>query len=225
MPNIRDAEQIRAIIDARGITRLFHFTRLSNLESILERGLLTRTQLTEQTLYHANNGNRRDKHPNATCCTIEFPNYKMFCVVRGNGGTADWVIIELTADILLQKKCAFYTTNAASDIIINRYPDDFNGSEAFIDFQGVTAFQNMFAEVGGDTWTRVQMRQPDNYTTNPQAEVLVFDQIEQNYISAIYTDDKNIADAWNAREPNINLTIRYDLFQGRHDWKSWRGRG
>ncbi len=221
MSNVRDAEQIKEILVARGITRLYHFTRLSNLESILERGLLTRTQLTEQALYHANNGYRRDKHPNATCCTIEFPNYKMFYRVRQNHGTAEWVVIELHADILLQKKCAFYPTNAASNMIIHRYPKDFNGTEAFIDFQGVVAFKNMFEEWGGEKWTREQMRQPNNHTTNPQAEVLVFDQIEQKYISAIYTCRTNVADEWNEKKPSIELVVRSELFDKRRDSGSW----
>ena len=79
MPNVRDVEQIRAIIETRVIDRLCHFTQLSNLESILENGLLTRAQIEEQGLNaNINDHHRQDGNLNATCCSISVPNYRMF---------------------------------------------------------------------------------------------------------------------------------------------------
>ncbi len=213
MSNVRDAEQIKEILVARGITRLYHFTRLINLESIVENGLLTREQIREQELKSAFSDNRRwDDHPNATCCcSIEFPNYKMFYVVRRNHGAYEWVVIEISPDILLEKDCTFYPMNAAKSEFRNK---DVN------DFKGVEAFNAMFQE--RPRWTRAIAKIPESYTTNPQAEVLVFDQIEPKYILGIYTDKQNIADEWNAKEPKMELVVRGDVFDDRKDWKLWR---
>ena len=66
------------------------------------------------------------------------------------------------------------------------------------DFKNVAAFSSMFAEVEGKP-SRATMRQPDNYTTDPEAEVLVFDQIERRHILMILTDCQTTAIEWNAK--------------------------
>ena len=213
MSDIKDAEQIKEAIEARGIKRLLHFTQLSNLESILENGLLTREQIEARGLKSAFSDNKRlDKYPNVTCCcSIEFPNNKMLYVTKQKYGEATWVIIEISTDILLQTECAFYPMNAAKSDV--RYGDMNN-------FKGIVAFESMFEE--RPKWTREFTKLPEHYTTNPQAEVLVFDQIEPKHISGVYTDDKNIADEWNAKKLGIEFFVRGDLFDNRHDWKFWR---
>ncbi len=214
MPNVRDAEQIRAIINAREIKFLFHFTQLSNLENILERGILTRVQIIEQALNCAVNDELRlDGHPNATCCSIGFPNYKMFWPLRNKPENAEvkWVVIGLSPNILLEKDCVFCPTNAASNEITCR---DVN------DFKGAAALESMFAEVEGKP-TRLQMNLPDTYTTNPQAEVLVFNCIEQRYIIGVGTNCVNTANEWKARKPNLHIIPLPNAFKGRYDHQNW----
>ena len=206
MPNVRDAEQIKAIIDKRKITTLYHFTQLSNLGSIFERGLLPRAQLEKQGLEsNFTDKYRLDNHPNATCCSVEFPNYKMFYVVRQKHGDAQWVVIELNPDILHEKECAFYYTNAASSEVRNRNINDFTSAQDL---------EDLFQEFEG--WaTRAQMKLPDNYPTDPQAEVLVFDQIEQKYIQAVYTNNKDTVDEWNAKNLGIKFVFAPNAFKAR----------
>ena len=202
MPNVRDAEQIRAIIDARGIKQLYHFTQLSNLQSILKNGLLTRAQIEEQGLNCIINDELRlDKNLSATCCSIEFPNYKMFSDLRTRKVNQDvvWVLIELSPDILLEKDCAFYPMNAAKNEVKDK---DVNN------FKGAVAFQTMFAEVEGKP-SRAETKLSDEYPTNPQAEVLVFDQIEKKYIVNIFMDNKKI-------------TIISNICPPRSDWTHWQ---
>ena len=181
MSNVRDAEQIKAAIEARGINRLLHFTQLSNLESILENGLLTREQIREKRLNSAvSDSYRHDGYPNTTCCcSIEFPNHKMLYKTKQKKKGARWVIIVLDTNILLEKECAFYPMNAAKREFKNKNLND---------FKGLAAFEVMFKEVVG-SYSRKKNKFRDYYTTDVQAEVLVFGGIEPKYILGIYTDN------------------------------------
>ena len=211
MPSVRDAEQIKAIIKERDIEYLVHVTRMSNLESILERGLLTQKQLKEQGLnFIPSDPKRLDDHPDATCCSISFPNSIMFYDKIQN--TDDWIVIGVSTDILLEKDCAFYRTNAASGEFRNKDAND---------FKDAVNFQAMFEEWGDGKWTRARLKQPANYTTNPQAEVLVFDHIEKKHLVGVCMSDENMVNEWNAKELGIEFFVRPDLFRNRHDWNSW----
>lgn len=213
MPNVRDVEQIRAIIETRVIDRLCHFTQLSNLESILENGLLTRAQIEEQGLNaNINDHHRQDGNLNATCCSISVPNYRMFYKKKRLDESVKWVLIRLSPDILLEKDCAFYRMNAASGEVMDI---DVN------DFKNVAAFSSMFAEVEGKP-SRATMRQPDNYTTDPEAEVLVFDQIERRHILMILTDCQTTANEWNAKRLGIDFHVLANICPPRNDWIHWQ---
>ncbi len=214
MSNVRDAEQIKEILVARGIKRLLHFTQLSNLESILENGLLTREQIKEKRLNSAvSDSYRLDEHPNTTCCcSIEFPNHKMLYKTKKKKKGARWVIIVLDTNILLEKECAFYPMNAAKKEFKNKNLND---------FKGLAAFEVMFKEVVGSC-SRKKNKFRDYYTTDVQAEVLVFGGIEKKYISCVCTDDKNMADTWNAKELDIPFICEHDLFQERYKHRGWR---
>ena len=112
--------QIRQICTERSITTLFHFTRIENLRSILQEGLLSHSNLeTREPRPLFNDNDRADWCPEANCLSISFPNYKMFYSIRGKKkaeGVKDsqWVILLLNADILWELDCAFCQTNAAS---------------------------------------------------------------------------------------------------------------
>lgn len=73
---------IEGFAKLRGIKNLSHFTRESNLDSILQRGLITRDLLTREG-YHSFNDSVRADGTNAVCLTIGFPNYKM-CTRSGS---------------------------------------------------------------------------------------------------------------------------------------------
>jgi hypothetical protein len=72
--------EIRAFVAERQIEYLVHFTRIENVTSILQYGLLPRDQLekilgplSRQVI--VNDHQRFDEHQNASCLTISFPNY------------------------------------------------------------------------------------------------------------------------------------------------------
>lgn len=86
---------IQEIVQQRNITKLFHFTHSDNLASIIESGLLSRSDLdAEGDDYSFNDSERIDGHLDAICLSVSFPNAKMFYKCRmlkpGN-----WVILEI----------------------------------------------------------------------------------------------------------------------------------
>lgn len=75
--------EIERIVTERNIRWLVHFTRIENLESILENGLLPRNNfegLDVQPL--TNDAFRLDGFLEATSLSIESPNYRMFWKCR-----------------------------------------------------------------------------------------------------------------------------------------------
>ena len=108
------------IIKRRGIKLLYHFTLLDNLESIIANGIVTRTYVAENGITATFNDELRlDHHENATCLSIAHPNYKLFYTFRQKNTDKDWVVIGLHPQILIDKNCSFYPTNAASALMLS----------------------------------------------------------------------------------------------------------
>jgi hypothetical protein len=75
------ASTVQEYVAEREIDCLVHFTRASNLDSILQRGLLPRDILMVEG-YNDFNDQYRHDGTNAVCLSIGFPNYKMFFSLR-----------------------------------------------------------------------------------------------------------------------------------------------
>lgn len=68
---------IQEIIQQRNIRSLFHFTHSDNLTSILDNGLMSRSELdNENNEYNYNDEERIDGHPDAICLSVSYPNAK-----------------------------------------------------------------------------------------------------------------------------------------------------
>ncbi|RYH22976.1 MAG: DUF4433 domain-containing protein, partial [Alcaligenaceae bacterium] len=143
----------------RNIDRLFHFTRAENVPGILANGLLPPSHILRRALQSTSNDANRYDGLDATCLTIEWPNYKMFYPLRCNAllGT-NWAVLQIKHVVLWEKRCCFSVTNAA------------DGSVSGIPVaqrSGLAAFQALFQDYGGKT--RVDLGIPDHFPTNPQA--------------------------------------------------------
>lgn len=201
-------------VNQRGVEYLVHFTRLENLDSILLNGLISREQLPMVNPYALfNDYLRLDNCKNANCCSITFPNYKMFYSLRMQDTTKEWCVLGIKRDILWEKPCAFCvenaaSTNATSIPIINR--------------MGVNAFNRLFDEIAGKP-PRMQLELPYNCTTNPQAEVLVFDRINLNDIIGVVFQSQQRADEYRSRYNREDFFIYHRGFFGpRKDYDHWR---
>lgn len=196
---------IQEIVRQRDITRLFHFTHSDNLSSILENGLLSRSELDDENNgydYDYNDEDRIDGHPNAICLSISYPNARMFWKYR-NLKPGDWVILEIEPSILWTKNCAFYPTNAASNNV--RF-------EELGSMKGSHALSALFSdEVFG-----IQRDEglADKYTTDVQAEVLVFESIDPNYIVNTFHPNRESAEHFKRLYPQTNHRYYANLNRG-----------
>lgn len=167
--------EIQAFSQAREIAFLVHFTRLENLSSILQQGL--RPVSEHRALCNKpviNDEHRLDGHLDGTSLSIAFPNYLMFYKYRQQLGT-EWVVLGIDPSVLWTKECGFCQRNAATAEM---------AQQSVANLQTLTAFQGMFDEIDGLS-TRAEQRLKSFDPTDPQAEVLIFDNIEPHLITGV----------------------------------------
>jgi len=191
----------------RNIDRLFHFTRAENVPGILASGLLPPSHIRRQALQSTSNDAYRYDGLDATCLTIEWPNYKMFYPLRCNAppGT-NWAVLQINHAVLWEKRCCFSVTNAADGSV---------SSIPVAQRSGLSAFQALFQDYGGKT--RVELGILDCFPTNPQAEVSCFDPIEPTYIDAVWLDDAGAAHALQGRHLCVYNNNRYHWPRSDHN--------
>ncbi len=212
--------QIQQFCEERGIKTLIHFTRIENLFTILQKGLIGRSRLeASEEPFLWNDSYRADGHPDANCLSISFPNYQMFYGIREqkkSEGVNDsqWIVLLLDAKLLWELDCAFCQRNAASNAV-STIPLD--------ERKKPTALMVMF----GDFYSikRQDLQIPKNYPTHPQAEVLVFDQIPAEYIDAIHFRDATILEEWRSNYTGTlsdKFFVNRKYFDARSDYGVWK---
>ena len=204
--------EVKKLVKARGIKHLLHFTRLDNLDSILQYGLISRQRIAELGLSSDfNDDYRMDGQEDSISCSVEFPNYKMFYKLRMANPTVDWVVIALKSSVMWRKDCAFCATNAASNDVTGIPIEN---------RMGESAFESMFDEVDGKP-ERSKMQLSDRAPSDPQAEVLVFGGIETEYIAAVVPEKEAIKDRLSKRHPDIGFQLYSYFFNARIDYQHW----
>ena len=158
-------KEIKRIVKERDIQYLLHFTRLRNLDGILEHGIYPHSRLEE--LPHEviiNDEGRWDYRPDSVSLSVCFPNYKMFYKYR-NETEDDWAVLIIHPNVLWESNCAFCKHNAA-DGRISCLP-----LESINDYN---ALNELFDEIESHRSREEQKLKPCD-PTDPQAEVLAFD--------------------------------------------------
>jgi hypothetical protein len=164
-------DQIKIFADHIEVPYLLHFTRAENLPSIMRHGLLPVASARHRGIAPIINDTLRlDGHLNATSVSIGHPNYKMFWKYRIANETVDWAVIGIKEDILWQKSCGFCKHNAADSRI---------SLQVIENLQNKKAFEGMFNEIDG-VKTREEQKLKRYDPTDVQAEVLVFENIEES---------------------------------------------
>jgi ssDNA thymidine ADP-ribosyltransferase, DarT len=192
------------------IDRLFHFTPVDHLDSILQRGLLVPSACKAQNFgMKANDAVRYDRK-DALCLSVEWPNWQLYWNFHLLDKARPWAIIQLHHAVLWNKRVCFNTTNAA---------DNTMSSQTFEVRQGVVKFLEMFEDWGDKK--RANLDIEPHLTTNPQAEVLCLDSIEPAYFTAVHLDNYEVSKHYKAAYPGAN--VRYDstYFKYRSDWRHW----
>lgn len=222
-----DAESRRKIVESRNISTLCHFTLIENLPSIVRNGLYPRAELSKlasegEICTHLDNL-RLDGHLDATCLSITHPNYKMFWSYRRDyGESSKWCVLLLKPSIVWKKECAFFSSNAAGKQQVERNLEDQMTAQA-LNRMFYKAIRRDGEVIEGSE--RSPLLQ-SNETTNPQAEILVFDRIEAHYIKQIsFISDEDLQLAMEALDgiaPAPNLRVNSFYFSARHDYANWR---
>ncbi len=220
------AIEVINIIKARGIHELLHFTNMENLYSIINNGFLSvELQRSKGIKAKINDEDRFDKKLNATSFSIGFPNYKMLYSLRNKERNSRWVIVTINPNILyLHKENIYYCeNNGASREMILKSNDE---------LKEITAFRNMFKESMDTRYygkiNRSELNIPMNYTTDPQAEVLIEGYIPNKFIKSIYV--RNYDDFYfieNIIKNNLydyNVDIMPSYFSARSDYEFWQRR-
>lgn len=227
---LRRREEIEKIIQDRGIKKLYHFTQAKNLNSIFERGILSRNTIYSLRIDAAvNDSERWDRHTDAISVSISGPNYQMLYALkkgkqnRGETCPGDtFVLLELDPSLLYELDCAFYPTNAASNRVRHASKTE---------FQGAQALENMFADVvpcPAGTHSRAKWDLGSCETSDPQAEVLVFETIPARYIKCVLFETEEMDyeySRWVTNRSHIPFKILlYDdtPFKPRRDFSDWQ---
>lgn len=204
---------MNAVAD-RQIRYLVHFTRAQNLDNIIKYGLIPVGRLRNTPIVFSNNDEYRiDGCEEANCLSIEFPNYKMFYSYRKQFPEIDWVVLGIRKEVLWEKDCAFCVENAASNTIRNTSLES---------RKGIEAFRRLYDDYPSG-FLRRNLNIIQALPTHPQAEVLVFDNIEPEFIWGVAFQNLETQQRYaEIIPPNINSQVKPQLFMPRNDYENWR---
>lgn len=169
------------------VPRLVHFTRVTNLPSIMNHGLYPISKaFTIGVTPEVNDTLRLDGHRDATSLSITFPNNLMFWKYRQENPDVDWAVLLISPSVLWTKNCAFCRYNAADTRISGQFVNQLKTHASFL---------SMFAEIDGFKSRQEQRLQPFD-TTDVQAEVLAFDIIEPELIIGVAFNKATVRDKY-----------------------------
>lgn len=214
--NIRN---IKEYVKMRGINNLIHFTSYSNLKSILNHGLLPVDELKSRNfIYKKNDPDRKDNRTDAISLSISFPNYKMFTEKRYKLTDRNWVVLVLEKSVLWEKNCIFVNDNAANPNQSNNIKNhnmDWNNN--------INELKNLFCAKKDYKGNEIKRATNIGYnmTTDPQAEVLVCENIERKYIKEVHYKDFDISNF--IINNNFDITFKNNryYYKPRDDYKLW----
>jgi hypothetical protein len=180
---------IQSVIQDRHITRLCHFTKSKNLPFILgkgmdsDNGILANNFIFDSSFLNKTDENRFDRHEDYICTSVQYPNCYYFSTVvkkSQNEIFNEWAILEISPKIITDST-KFCPVNAAT-----------KGGRMIKG--GYEAFESIFNErvTGKRTFVRNKLY-PSNVPTNVQAEVLIYNKIPKEYITALIFSTEELA--------------------------------
>jgi hypothetical protein len=218
-------EKVKELLEKRKIQYFVHFTRLDNLASILQYGLVpVNLQQGMKIKSICNDDKRLDFRPDCTSCSVEFPNYRLFYTFREHKfpGT-HCVIIAIVKEVVFSPaNIAYYCSTNAARVI----PRTIN----ITDLCTSDAFESMFCETfstkGNVKINRASLQIDDNWTTDPQAEILISDIIGTQYIRGIFFQSQQDRDDYISQNGSdelclYNHQVDPSFFAPRKDFTFW----
>lgn len=193
-----EGKKIAEIIRNNRVKYLVHFTRLENLDSILEYGILSIQELNYMKLPYINNDfGRYDSRKDCSCFSIEFPNDILLKTFQRRQGNCSWIIFLIDVFVLISSDSEkqFCIHNAASKGISEKIK--YNQLRTAEEFQNMFSERVEFNKSDGDHFIERNIDKSYLATSN-QAEILIEGSVDRNYIKGIITQnhsDKLIVDS------------------------------
>lgn len=203
-------DDIRRGAAARGVKRLYHFTRAENARSILTHGLVSRNMLLDNEVeFFATDSMRLDGFLDAISLSIHSINTAMFdAKKREHGG--EWLIFEIDASVLWTHSCRFCWANAATSEM-RQHRGFLGGSWAFEQM-----FQDRSISLIDDRSYR-EAHRASNQPTDEAAEVQVSDPIAPDLIVDVTVRNQAMKDRLDAMMQEIGqirpIEIYADIFR------------
>ena len=168
----KDFSKIVSFLKRRNITKLFHFTHIKNLESILSNGFQTRKFL-DSNLYQfqATDPHRLDGFPESISFSIGEPNRLLFAL-KSFDFENQLVLLEVSANSLLTQNFAAFPSNAASGFFKEKIVND---PERYM---GIKSLEGLYL----NNALREKARLSSDVPTDTQSEILFFDEISPSAI-------------------------------------------
>ena len=212
---LSEFSNIAEFLSGNAIMRLFHYTHISNLESILINGLRTKDYLDANEVgYQATDPNRLDKFTESISFSMGEPNRLLLPHKNFTFGH-QLILLEVSANLLLTQNFAAFPTNAASgyfqsEILSN--PDR---------YLGIRGLEGIFL----NKQLRNEAKLSIDVPTDSQSEILFFDSIPSSLIKQIHispnypADSLSLVDSINSRtrSPKFENPCQCGLF------KRWDG--
>ncbi len=191
-------EYLKVLYDNK-IKAIYHFTNISNLESIMKYGICNRKYMNENKInYEYTDANRFDKQIDCISLSINQTNKSML-MSKTNKFYNDWIIIELDAEQIINNfynEICYCKNNAASSEMINLLK---NNKEYL---KSVSAFKSMF----------------ENNKNYSQGELLLEGNIPFEFVTNIYV--KSLQEKLivyeileeNNKNSRVNVIIKKEMF-------------
>ena len=160
-------EELINFLAKRSINRIYHFTHIDNLISILNYGLLSRDFMTRKQLpFVFTDDQRLDELQDTICCSLSIANYYMLNRKIEQLGNY-FVVLEFGSTALLFKKFACFPSNAARSDLKKL------AKETPSNFVGAVGLAGMFL----NREVRAEYNVPVSVPTDVQAELMFFEPI------------------------------------------------
>lgn len=215
---------IRQIIKKTKLSCLTHFTRIDNLKSILQFGILPASVLDGNKAFAAVKRNFITLPPEwkgLVSMNLSFPDYKIFNQLQNQLPT-EWAILLIDIRVLLDFPCYFFPRRASEIITGAPAPGMFLG-----EFQKSSDLKALFEN--REDVKREELGIPSFYPTDPTSEVLSFFPIAPSYITQVFFPNDYKFNQWVLHNTEFAMTQNRDLwavgleyFSPRSDYPYWK---